>query len=53
MGLTTMDYTTVSCPEAEAILKTCIIMRLNEAMDEEYVRSVGAAVRKVSAHYAV
>jgi dTDP-4-amino-4,6-dideoxygalactose transaminase len=52
-GLTTMDYTKVKCPETEAILKTCMLFRVNEAMDEDYIRSVAKAVRKVAKHYAV
>ncbi len=52
MGLTDMDYTKVSCPEAEAILKTCVRLMIHEGMTETYVRSLAAAVRKVAAHYA-
>jgi dTDP-4-amino-4,6-dideoxygalactose transaminase len=51
-GLTTMDYTQVSCPEAEAILRTGIRVTLNEAMSEDYVLSVSTAIRKVATHYA-
>ena len=52
LGPTSMDYTKVSCPETEAILKTCIRVTLHEGMSEEYVLSVAAAVRKVVRHYA-
>ena len=52
-GLTTMDYTKVKCPETEAILKTCMLFRVSEAMDEDYIRLVAKAVRKVAKHYAV
>jgi perosamine synthetase len=52
MGLTAMDYTKVSCPEAEAILKTCVRVTIHEAMSEGYVRSVAAAIRKVVGYYA-
>jgi perosamine synthetase len=52
MGLTKMDYSRVSCPEAEAILDTCVLIRLNEAMDEDYIRGVAAGIRKVSNHFA-
>lgn len=52
LGLTTMDYTKVECPVTEEILKTCMLFRLNEAMDEEYIRAVARAVRKVAKHYA-
>jgi perosamine synthetase len=51
-GLTKMDYTQVKCPETEAILKTCMRFGVNEAMDEDYIRSVAEAVRKVARHYA-
>lgn len=50
-GLTTMDYTKVRCLEAEAILATGVNCPLNESMDENYIRQVGAAVRKVAKHY--
>lgn len=52
LGLTTMDYTKVVCPEAEAILTTGINCTLNESMDEALVREIAAAVRKVAQHYA-
>lgn len=52
MGLTSMDYAKVSCPEAEAILDTCVRLTIHEGMTETYVRSIAAAVRKVSEHYA-
>jgi dTDP-4-amino-4,6-dideoxygalactose transaminase len=52
MGLTAMDYTKVSCPEAETILKTCVRVTIHEAMSEGYVRSMAAAIRKVANHYA-
>src|SRR5437867_2084535 len=38
MGLTHMDYSKVTLPEAEAILKTCSITPIHEAMDDEYIR---------------
>lgn len=53
LGLTRMDYARASCPEAEAILATGVHFALNEAMDEGHVREVGAAVRKVAAHYSI
>jgi dTDP-4-amino-4,6-dideoxygalactose transaminase len=52
-GLTAMDYANVSCPEAEAVLKTCVRLTVHEGMSEAYVRNVVAAVRKVAGHYAV
>jgi perosamine synthetase len=51
-GMTTMDYTKVNLPEAQSILKTCCNFGLNEAMDEEYIRSVAKGIRKVAKHYA-
>ena len=51
LGLTSMDYTKVNCPEAEAILTTGVQCVLNESMDEAFIREVGAAVRKVASHY--
>jgi dTDP-4-amino-4,6-dideoxygalactose transaminase len=51
MGQTAMDYTKVSCPEAEAILKTGIRLTIHENMTEKYVLSVAEAVRKVANHY--
>lgn len=53
LGLTAMDYTKVHCPVTEQILKTCMLFRVNEAMDEDYIRGVARAVRKVAKHYAV
>jgi perosamine synthetase len=52
-GLTSMDYTKVKNPVTEDILQTCMLFRLNEAMDESYIRGVAKAVRKVAKHYAV
>jgi dTDP-4-amino-4,6-dideoxygalactose transaminase len=53
LGLTTMDYAKVSCPEAESILKTGVRLTIHEGMSEAYVLSLAEAVRKVAAHYAV
>ncbi|HPY31711.1 MAG TPA: DegT/DnrJ/EryC1/StrS family aminotransferase [Verrucomicrobiota bacterium] len=52
-GLTTMDYRKVHLPVTEAILKTCMRFPLNEGMDEDYIRLITKAVRKVARHYAV
>jgi len=52
-GLTTMDYTQVKLPVTEAVLATCMRFLLNEAMDEDYIRAVAKAVRKVAKAYAV
>ena len=51
-GLTTMDYSKVKLPVTEDILKTCVRFTLNEAMDEDYIRLVAKAVRKVAKVYA-
>lgn len=53
MGLTTMDYNQVKCPEAEAILNDCLRITIHESMDEEYIRQVATAIRKVVGHFAV
>jgi perosamine synthetase len=50
-GLTRMDYTTVKCPEAEAMLATGVHVTVHEAMDEALMRESAAAVRKVAAHF--
>jgi perosamine synthetase len=52
MGLTTMDYSKIKLPEADAIMQTCSITPIHEAMDEEYIRSVAHGIRKVAKHYA-
>ena len=53
LGLTTMDYTKQSCPEAEAIHQTGIRLSLHEGMTEEYILDAAAAIKKVARHYAV
>jgi len=52
MGLTTIDYTKIKLPEADAIMKTCSITPIHEGMDEDYVRAVAKGIRKVAKHYA-
>jgi perosamine synthetase len=52
LGLTNMDYRKVTLPNTEDILTTCMRFPLNEAMDEDYLRLVAGAVRKVANHYA-
>lgn len=47
-GYTTMDYRGVSCPVAEAILRDCIVLRLNEAMTDAYIEKVARALRTVA-----
>ena len=51
-GLTAMDYTTVSCPTAEAILAGGVRVVIHEGMNEAFLRNVAKAVRKVASHYA-
>lgn len=51
-GLTDMDYTRVSCPQAEAILNTCISFSLDETMTAEWLDEAATAIRKVAAHFA-
>lgn len=50
-GLTAMDYSTVSCPVAEAILKDSVRVTINENMSDAFIRSVGEAIKKVARHY--
>src|SRR5262249_22766388 len=51
-GLTAMDYTKVSCTEAEQILKSGVRVVIHEGMNEAYVASVGDAIAKVARHFA-
>jgi dTDP-4-amino-4,6-dideoxygalactose transaminase len=51
-GLTTMDYTKVRCPVAEAILEDGITMPLNQAMSDSYIEKVARAIRSVAARLA-
>lgn len=50
-GLTTMDYRTVSCPNAEATLKSCVYLRIHQGLDDAYVDGVARALRKVAGYY--
>jgi len=52
-GLTEMDFSRHSCPEAEAILKTCIRITIHEDMSDDYISEVGKAIRKVATHFTV
>jgi len=52
MGLTSMDYSKIKLPEAESILATCSNFPIHEGMDENYIRDVARAIRKVAKHYA-
>ncbi len=51
-GLTTMDYTRVSCPVAEAILADGVTLPINEAMSDAYIEKVARAIRTVAEHAA-
>ncbi len=50
-GLTTMDYQAVSCPTAEAILASCIYIRIHQGLDKAYIDGVARALRKVAERY--
>jgi hypothetical protein len=39
-------------PETEAILKARMLFRVNEALEEDYIRSVTKTVRSVARRYA-
>ena len=51
LGLTTMDYNQHQTPEAEAILQTGIRIVIHEAMTDQYIEEIAAAVRKVAQYY--
>ena len=53
MGLTTMDFSTHKCTEAESILETGIRVSIDEHMTEDYILGVATAIQKVARHYAV
>jgi dTDP-4-amino-4,6-dideoxygalactose transaminase len=53
MGLTTMDFSTHKCAEAESILDTGIRVSIDEHMTEDYILGVATAIQKVARHYAV
>lgn len=48
LGLTTMDYTQVSCPVAEAIIDDCVTLPLNQAMTDSYIEKVARAINVVA-----
>lgn len=48
MGLTTMDYAKVACPEAEAILATGVRVALHQEMTDADAEGIARAVRKVA-----
>ncbi|WP_415910960.1 DegT/DnrJ/EryC1/StrS family aminotransferase [Oleiharenicola sp. Vm1] len=51
-GLTTMDYRTVRCPAAEALLATGISLPISPALTDEIVDQTAAAIAKVARHFA-
>ncbi len=53
MGLTDMDFTKHSCPNAESLLLEGIRVPIYEYMTEEYILGVAEAIRKVAKRYAV
>ncbi|MCA9190817.1 MAG: DegT/DnrJ/EryC1/StrS family aminotransferase [Planctomycetales bacterium] len=53
LGLTTVDYQMVALKTTEEILETCMRFPLNEGMDENYLKQVALAVRKVARFYAI
>ena len=50
-GLTSMDYSKVSCPEAEKTLQTGVRIVIHEGMSEAYIADVAEAIGKVARHY--
>src|SRR5213594_1765610 len=52
LGLTKMDYSKQVTPVAEDILRSGIRLTIHEAMTEDYINSVGEAIRKVAHYYA-
>jgi len=51
-GLTTMDYTKVDCPVAQAILDDGVTLPLNQAMSDAYIEKVARAIRFVAGRLA-
>lgn len=47
-GLTKMDYRSVKCPVAEAILEDCLVFKITEAMSDAYLAKVARAVTTVT-----
>jgi hypothetical protein len=43
-----MDYREVHCPAAEAVLRDCVTLTLNEAMSDRYIEKVARAVVTVT-----
>jgi len=51
-GRTTMDYRTVSCPVAEAMLADGFSLAINPAMTDEIITQTATAVAKVARYFA-
>ncbi len=51
-GLTTMDYRSVHCPVAEAMLADGVSIPINPAMTDDEARQTAEAVAKVAHHFA-
>jgi dTDP-4-amino-4,6-dideoxygalactose transaminase len=47
-GLTTMDYRTIKCPVAEAILTDSIRVPIDEAMTDRYIEQVALAITTIA-----
>lgn len=50
-GLTQMDYRSVECPTAEAILRDGITLPINEAMTDGYIDKVALAIDAVAKRF--
>ncbi|MFO7725326.1 MAG: DegT/DnrJ/EryC1/StrS family aminotransferase [Oceanipulchritudo sp.] len=50
-GGTEMDYSRVSCPAAEAVIRRWFRLILFEGMDASYLDDAAVAIRKVAAHF--
>lgn len=51
-GLTTMDYRSVRCPAAEAMLAECLSVPIHPGLTDAYIDQVVAACDKVARHFA-
>ncbi|MEO6005112.1 MAG: DegT/DnrJ/EryC1/StrS family aminotransferase [Opitutus sp.] len=51
-GLTSMDYRTIRCPVAEAMLADAISFPINPAMTDDFVDQTANALAKVAMYYA-
>lgn len=51
LGLTSMDYRSVHCPNAEKILDTAFRIPIHQDMSEEFIRQVADAIQRVATHY--